>query len=305
MKKFERGVLFLLIGQIVWGISPVLVGRFLGDAPASLVLAIRHTIAGILFLAILLSSGAAGEITTMRWSLMRRLLLWSALTSGLAELLWLRSIQDAGVIIATLLVRLEIPFAVVFATWYLRERMTKPLVIATVLRMGGAVLLTINGEYDASHPALLAGALEGFVAALLWTWAGVYAKKMLTEGNSAILLSSVRTWVGAVVNGMIVLVGMGSISVAVGKLSINQWLVICYLAVFASVIGLLLYYKGMEYTSASVAAVLLSSSLVIATLGGIVIGERLSSMQWAGAAMIVGALVVTSYKHRIPSVVDD
>lgn len=290
-------MLMLVGGQVIWGIAPALIGGFLGGVPASLVLTIRHFIGGILFVGILLASGRVLGTTRIQRTIVFQLLFWSVLTSGLAEILWIRAIQDAGVIIATLLVRLEIPFAVVFAAWYLREQITLPIALAAVLSMSGVVLLTISRPDDASHPYLFRGALEGFAGALLWTWAGVYAKKMLTDGSSPVLLSALRTWIGGLFNAIVVLLTISAIPQAVMALSRNQWLVILYLAVFSSVIGMLFYYRGMEYTSASVAGVLLGVSLLIATLGGLVIGERLLPLQWLGAAMILTAIVLTSNVH--------
>ncbi len=297
MQKFERGILMLVAGQVIWGISPVLIGLFLGGVPASLVLTIRHFIGGALFIGILLVSGRTVSTIRINRTLVFRLLFWSVLTSGLAEILWIRAIQDAGVIIATLLVRLEIPFAVVFAAWYLRERLTLPITLAAVLSISGVVLLTISRPDDGSYPHLLRGALEGFAGALLWTWAGVYAKKMLTDGSSPVLLAALRTWVGGLFNAVVVLLTIGTIPQAVMAFGSNQWLVILYLAVFSSVLGMLFYYRGMEYTSASVAGVLLGVSLLIATLGGLIIGERLLPLQWIGAVMIIVAIVLTSNVH--------
>ncbi len=84
------------------------------------------------------------------------------------------------------------------------------------------------------------------------------------------------------------------------RADLAAWLSLLYLALMASILGLTLQVWGQRHVSAVSAAIVYGNEPVFAALAAwVLIHERLSSMGWLGAALIVSALILSQLPERV------
>jgi drug/metabolite transporter (DMT)-like permease len=77
------------------------------------------------------------------------------------------------------------------------------------------------------------------------------------------------------------------------------WLNVAYLAVFCSALGYWFYVYSVEALGMTASSVFINLIPVIAVLGGFaVLGDRMSALQWIGAAVVVGGVFLATRPRR-------
>jgi drug/metabolite transporter (DMT)-like permease len=72
-----------------------------------------------------------------------------------------------------------------------------------------------------------------------------------------------------------------------------------FLGVFCSALGYWLYARSLEVLGMSVAAVFINLIPVITVIGGFfIMGDRLTSLQWLGAVLVIGGVYLSMWEIR-------
>jgi drug/metabolite transporter (DMT)-like permease len=213
-------------------------------------------------------------------------------------ILWHHSIADVGAGLATVLGNLQVVL-VAFAAWaVLGERPERRVLVAVPVVFGGAVLISgvlETGGYG-RDPAL------GTVYGLLTTVAYSGFILVLRQVNRDVrrpagpLLDA--TAVSAVVS---VVVGalLGEVDL-VPSWPAHGWLAL--LAISSQVVGWLLISVSLPRLPAALTSVvLLVQPISSVVLGAIVLGERPSTLQTAGVAVILAGVVYATARRRAPA----
>ena len=176
-----------------------------------------------------------------------------------------------------------------------RERFTARRGIALVVSSAGGVLVLIGaGAAGGSFDPL--GAALGLGAALTYT---VYI--LVSDGVVARvqpLLLSALVCSGAAVS-------LGIVGVAAGELSYTglpaiAWLWLAGIALVSTVLAIVCFFLGLERVGPGVTAILSTvEPLVTVLLALLVFGEYLTPLQWAGAALVLSAIVLLQLRCRL------
>ena len=208
---------------------------------------------------------------------------------GVDLVLWTHSIYDVGAGVSTVLGNLQVVF-VVFVTWaFFRERPRSGFLAALPVVVLGVVLVAglLGKAGTGYHP--LAGVLYGMGTSV------TYAAFLLVLRGSTKTSSHVAAFAALALGA-----ALGELSFA-PPLSAFGWLL---LTAFASqTVGWLLITWSLPRLPAALSSLLLlfqpAVSLVMAA---VVLSQRPTALQWAGALLVCGGVLAAARSARAPAV---
>ncbi|MCU1381665.1 MAG: family transporter [Acidobacteria bacterium] len=224
---------------------------------------------------------------------------WLAVVSGLLLAidlnLWHESIALLGAGLGTVIANVQVVF-VAAAAWVLYGERPTPIRMMTIAAVLGGVVLTSGlARHDAYGTRPVAGAVIGLLAGVIYAaFLMVYRDANETPGpRSGPLLDSTA--------GMIA----GALACAVfdphftmtPSVTANMWLVL--LAIGSQVIGWLLIGTALPKLPVVETSVLLLGQPVFTVIWGVLwFDERLSVLQWTGAAIVLAGVAVLSFQRK-------
>lgn len=284
-----RGVLLVLIAAICWGTSGTASTYAPESASALSIGSIRTIIGALGLLAIALVEGRGRARPSWPWALV----LIGAIGTAGGQLAFFTAIGRAGVAVSTVLTIGVAPvFAGILSAIYLHHRPGRTWAIATALSVIGASIMVL-GTADAvgGDPAgLLFGVLGGAGYAVYVT----VSKKMIEQGHDAVDVTA------------LIFCGAAVLMLPVFFLSDWQWVleprgvaVALYLGLATNALPYLLFGLGLTLVPVATAATLTLLEPLTATMLGVAwLGERLSSLQWFGVALLLFGLLVLAIPEQ-------
>lgn len=277
----------VLLAAVMWGTTGTARALAPSDAAPVAVGAVRIAIGGLVLVALAL----ARRTLIVRWPLVPALA--AAIGVALYQLSFFEGVARAGVAIGTIVGIGSAPvFAGVIGALALRERPRSRWIAATALAIVGVVLLALPREGATLEPLAVllplgAGASYAVYAtaskALLRTHDSV-GVAALAFGGGAVLLMPVLArsdlrWVGTTAGALVAL----------------------ELGLVATALAYILFTRGLARLPVAWGATLsLAEPLTATVLGRLVLGESLTPVQAAGAALVAAALVALA-AARTPS----
>ncbi len=171
-----------------------------------------------------------------------------------------------------------------------RERLTARRVGVLGMASAGLVLVLAGaggGELD------LLGAALGLAAALTYTGYILVADGVVDRLPPVLLSAVVCTGAAA----SLLAVGAGTASLDL-RLSAAAWGWLAAIAVVATVLGVALFFVGLQRVGPGVAAILsCAEPPVTVLLALLVFGEQLGGLQWAGGLLVLGAVVLLQLRR--------
>ncbi len=209
-----------------------------------------------------------------------------------AKALELTSASQAGLITAML------PLMVALgATVFLKERISRQTVVGFLIAISGACWLSLAGEKSVSAPNPLLGNFLEFLAMVAAT-GYTLSLKHLSARYSALFLTAVQTWVGALFFSLFLI--HPDISLP------RVWyptpaLAVLYLGSFVTLGAYLFYNYGVSKIPASQASAFVNLIPVFAViLGFIILGERFVPSQYvASLVVLVGVFISQRRVQRL------
>ncbi len=198
------------------------------------------------------------------------------------------SASQAGMISAT------VPILTAIGAWLvLREPVGKRMIFGIILAVLGIVVITISGNDSsgASRP-LLGNGLE--FLAMIFAAGNLIAVRGLSRRYNTWLLTAMQTFAGAIffLPGIVPLLKSG-----IG-LSDIPWIPVLYLGIGSSLGAFGLYNWGMGQIPAARASSFINLVPVVAAIGAwLILGERLSSFQMLGGAIVLVGVVVSQERR--------
>ena len=271
------------MSQALWGTGGVVTKLVDKSLPSSLLVGFRHGI-GALVLGISIIRTERPIMRNLPWL---RLIIFSIVAAGLTDLLFVEAIRRCGAIIAVMLARLEIPLGVIFAHFFLKEKVGISAYLACVLSLAGVCLISYRpGVTVTLQDSFYLGVVLGITTGILWAGCSVYAKTMLNRKIDPLALSFVRLSIGSIFAFGIAIALVHHPFQALQNLAWSDWAWIIYLGIFLSGLAYLFYYKSLKIIDAHIALILSSVSIAVLLVLGLAIGERISILQWLGVATI-------------------
>jgi len=209
---------------------------------------------------------------------------------------WHRSIELVGAGLSTVLANIQIVFVGATAWLMHRERPSRWAFVTVPFVFLGAALISGLGQPGAygSNPAL--GTVYGVLAGVMYAAFLILfraSNKRRAPAAGPLLDATAGAAVGALVFGLL----DGGLAFDFG-LSAHLWL--ATLALLPQVVGWLLIANALPRLPALETSVLLLMQPSLTILWGVLLfAEKLSPLQWSGAAIVIGGVGLLSIKGSV------
>ncbi len=191
----------------------------------------------------------------------------------------------------TVLLLYTFPVIVTIGAWILfKERISSAQILALPIVMLGLVLL-LTGD---SNVIAWQGVVLGLLSAVCYSAYVLASSRLLRSTN--VLAAGLLIMTFATLT--MIFRSPPDISRLVNY-NASAWIAVFGLAIISTVVAMILFLKGLEkLTNAEASMLSTIEPLTAAILATIVLGERLSSIQIAGGALVLGALVASSLRSE-------
>jgi drug/metabolite transporter (DMT)-like permease len=277
---------------VLWSGATILFRKSGETAPPVALNLFKDVVALLLFLVTMLVLRIPFVPSDQSWQDWLVLLASGAVGIGIADSLFLSSLNRLGAGGYAIVSASYAPFAVLASFLYLHESISLLLLLATAMMVGAIVLNTWQPQAPGPSPRparTLSGVLIGSLAMLLMALAIVYAKPVLDRSDP--------WWATAVrlLGGIVFLAGQGIVQPRLRPEIVRcfrpsrQWKITVSGAVLGSYLAMIVWILGMKYTQASTAAVLnQTSTLWTVLLGWLLLRERMTLRKALAVALAFG-----------------
>lgn len=221
--------------------------------------------------------------------------------SALATLAFTFAFQSGNPDVVILLQKSQPLWAVAVAGVVLGERARRGLVPIALVALAGTYLLSFGALQPSAAFAGAQGrsALLALAAAALWGSATVFGRTALRHLEPGVLTSLRFTCALPLL--AVIAASQGALTPPASATGVD-WLRLALLALISGLVGMLLYYRGLRRTPASIATfaelAFPASALVINYFA---LGATVDGVQMAGFVILWAAIVVL---HRVPVRID-
>ena len=282
-----KDLLLALLVIVVWGLNFVVIKVGLQGMPPMLMGALRFMLAA--FPAILF---VRRPQVPLRW------MLAYGMTISVGQFAFLFYAMYVGMPagLASLVLQSQAFFTLFFAALFLGERLRGSNLFGLLVAASGLLLIGLQG----GQAMTLAGFALTIAAASMWALGNVVTRK----------LGKVNL-VGLVVWGSLIpplpflalslwLEGPELISQSLRSLGLDSLLVLAYLAIGATILGYGLWSRLLSrYPASQVAPFSLLVPVVGISSSALLLGERLGSLEMAGAALVMVGLLINVWGGRL------
>ncbi len=193
----------------------------------------------------------------------------------------------ASLIIATIPV-----FTVIFATLFLKEKLTRKIAIGVPLSLCGVVIISLTGTSgNPFEMTYLTAALAVLISAFVGAGYTIAGKKLL-QRYSALSLTVYAFLFGSI--GLLPFLS-SSLITEVTSLSWVGWGAVLFLALLPTVIGYILWYVALEIKTASEISVFLYFIPVLSTvISYFLFQEPITLLFILGGVLVIGGLFIVN-----------
>lgn len=301
--SFRRGLVLIVLAAMLWGTtgltSKVLDRLSAVDALSVGALRLITASPALLLLAQTLTPGSLRPLLKREW---RAVLMMGAAMAGYNGSFF-AALARTSVTAGTLLALCSAPlFVAVLARLFLREPLTRPVLLALAAGLSGTILLVggqggrdpsagsglvlLRWDYALGNALALAAGLSYAVYALVGR-----AKTHAAPPASLAALSSTTAAVMltpfALANGF--------------RLPTNfpAWMAVLYLGLVPTALAYALYLRGLRSVPATVASIsTMTEPLTASLLAALFLGERLTPSGLLGAGLLLSSLAILSFGNR-------
>ena len=286
-----RGLALIALAAVSWGttgsVTTVLVARA-GGTPL-VIGAVRMIVAAALLLAATrVLAGERGVSRADRWRCIA-----AGVCNAAFQAAYFTSVTLTGIATAALIAICSAPLLIAaLAAVLLGERPTRRLAVSLALGVGGTALLVV-GPHAAggAPPHFAAGVALALAAGLAYALYVVLAKAAVTR-TAPLPAAAWMFATAAVVMAPALLEDGAARQIQLG------WPWLLYLAAVTTAGAYAAYTIGLRHVPASAAGVAALLEPLTATLLGVVLfGEQLGATGWAGAALLLGALLLVALRE--------
>lgn len=206
------------------------------------------------------------------------------------QLAFFQAVEDTGVAVGTVVAIGSGPaFAGLLGRLVNGERLTRRWGLATALACAGVALLVGGGEGADVSAAGVGLALGAGASYATYT---VAAKALLTDGHAPEAVMARAFGLGAVL--------LLPVLVATGGGGLGSWgglALVLFLGAIPTALAYVLFARGLQrLTSGETATLTLAEPLTATLLGILVLSERPGALTGAGAALVLGGLLVLAWR---------
>lgn len=281
-----------LLSALLWAMGSVLmavVGRGLHPVPLNL---IRVVVSSAFFWSLLPFFGGPAALATIAPGTWAWLALSVLLLLIVGDLLYLRSLELAGVSWAMPVASVNPLWAVLFAALFVGETLSWKLAVGAALVVAGVILVSRSTAPAAplDRRRQRSGLLLALLTALVWGIGQVVLKVATAELHS-VVANSVRQPMG-----MAAMIGLNLVRGQWGhlrRMPARSWLIIVFASLVGTGVGSLLFVQAIQMVGAGRTAVLTSTSPLLAIPFAMLwLGERPGRRTLIGTLLAVAGIVL-------------
>lgn len=294
--SFRGGFWLVVLGAALWGVDPLFRVILLKNMTSSQIVLLEHVIISLIAIPMIWKN--RHEFKSLGWKHVGALLFISWGGSGIATILFTMGLSSGNLNAVLLLQKLQPLFAIILASLLLKEKLPRHFGKLLIVALGGTYLLTFGFQIPIGHWSefMQVGSLLSLGAAALWGGSTVMGRLMVGQMKyetvtslrfvlALPLLSVITLNEGAAWN--LPPAGTGEFAAVMLNL-IGQ-------ALLPGLLSLLVYYKGLTTTKASVATLgELSFPMVGVLINWIAFQEMVTSAQIVGFMLIWAVLFILS-----------
>jgi drug/metabolite transporter, DME family len=280
--------LLVTLAAVLWGTDALIRRPLALDLDASTLVLAEHAI-----LVAVVGYRVPGALARARgagWRVVLAMVLVGAGASAAATVLFTEAFTHGDPVAPVVLQKLQPLVAVLGGALLLGERPRRNFGVLFLISLVGAWLLSFPQPLDVSAGQVQAAA-EAVGAAVLWglgTVLGRGASRSLVAED----VTALRFFFGLPAAALLVAL-LGAPALPGG----GDWVAVALLALVPGLLAMRLYYAGLQHTPATMATVLeLAFPLTAAIVGVVAFDASLDAGQWAGAAILVAAVLAMNLR---------
>ncbi|WP_312901991.1 DMT family transporter [Chryseobacterium taichungense] len=288
----EKWILLIFLSMI-WGSSFILIKKSLDHFSPYQVGALRVLIAGIILMPIAISKYKLFPKKHLKW------LLLAAFTGNFIPM-FLFPIAETEVSssIAGIVNSMMPIFVIIVGALVWKFETTKRQITGTLISFAGVCLLAFGGNAESGTFKLIPILLL-LLATLCYAVSTTTVKSKLMEVSSTVLSAFVFSFV-LFIPSLMALVFTGFFSTfRVDKDHMTGLMFVSLLSVFGTGLAMMMNYRLLKVSSPLFASTVTLLMPIVAIIWGILDGEKLSALQFAGAGIIIGGLIFLRSKSHI------
>jgi drug/metabolite transporter (DMT)-like permease len=295
MNNYRTGPWLVAFAAFLWAIDAPFRKYLTGELSSTTIVFMEHVLIGAIVLFTLWPY--VHEFKKLDWRNWLAVAFIGIGGSAGATMLFTQSFHYVNPSVAILLQKVQPLFAIGLAAAVLHEKLTKRFWLWAFIAMLGAYLVSFPELIP--HGVSLVGGTLGVVlalgAAFLWGGSTVFGRYLLKElsfqATTALRFLSALAF-------LLVLEGatgrLGEAATASGK----DWFYVVVTAVIAGFVSLIIYYRGLAYTSASTATLAeLTFPLAAVVINWVFLDAALSLVQVLGGALLLYSITKLSFAN--------
>lgn len=276
--------LLLVILSIIWGSSFILIKKSLEHFNPFQVGSLRVLIAGIILLPIAISNYRLFPKKHLKW------LILAAFTGNFIPM-FLFPIAETEISssIAGIINSMMPIFVIIVGALIWKFETTKKQIIGTFISFTGVCILAFGGG-DSTELKLIPILLL-LLATLCYALSTTTVKSKLMEVSSTVLSAFVFSFV-LLFPSIIALTSTGFFSeFSFSKDNLLGLMFVSLLSIFGTGLAMMMNYRLLKVSSPLFASTVTLVMPIVAIIWGIIDGEKLTYLQFIGAAIIIGGLI--------------
>ena len=217
-------------------------------------------------------------------------------TISIVYALFIVNFQELSVVV--LLQKFQPVFAILMASFFLKEKLSKPFLIWAGIAIVAGYFLTFGIGVPNLHTdvATLKAALLSLLASFSFGSSTVFSKRLLEKTN---YLSATFYRYGLTSLLLLPIVVSLGLHVDLQTITNTNWLIFGLIALTSGSVAIIIYYYGLKYVRASRATLLeLFFPISAILLDYFINGNLLSTTQWISASVMIFAIIKAGSKTK-------
>ncbi|SHF06249.1 DMT family transporter [Chryseobacterium takakiae] len=288
----EKWILLILLSMI-WGSSFILIKKSLEHFNPYQVGALRVLIAGIILTPIAISKYKLFPKKHLKW------LLLAAFTGNFIPM-FLFPIAETEVSssIAGIVNSMMPIFVIIVGALIWKFGTTRRQITGTFISFTGVCILAFGGDAE-SGTFKLVPILLLLLATLCYAVSTTTVKSKLMDISSTVLSAFVFTFV-LLLPSVIALIFTGFFSTfSLDKNHLTGLMFVSLLSIFGTGLAMMMNYRLLKVSSPLFASTVTLLMPIVAIIWGIIDGEKLTALQFAGAGVIIAGLIFLRSKPKV------
>ena len=218
-----------------------------------------------------------------------KLFLCGTITLTVNNMFYFNAIERCGMSVAAVLMYTSPIFVMIMSAIVYKEKVTMRKLAALAVTFAGCVLVSIsNSRFHADIAGIGCGIASGFTYALY----SIFANDLLKRNSSTTVV--MYTYISAAVSSYFIVPPTETFKIMTES---NMTVYAILFGVICSALAHGLYSYGMKYTETSVAAILATLELVMASIVGfIAFNQFLAWYNYIGIVLVMAATVILNIK---------